>query len=164
VLAIAAVSAAWLLSVRGACAESAEPISKTVIGPTNPDLVEGSVALQSGEYERGVELTLAGLARPTNPRDRSAGLANLCAGYVALRQYDLALVRCSQALAIDPDNWRALNNRAGAWLGLGERAAALTDLRRGLAINPDASTLQRSLEIVLREQQRHEFRERAVDS
>jgi len=162
VLAIAAVSAAWLLSLRSACAEPGEPVSKTVIGQTNPELADGAVALRFGDYERGVELTLAGLARPTQPRDRSAGLANLCAGYVGLRQFDLALVRCSQALEIDSNNWRALNNRAAAWLGLGNRAAALADLRKGLSINPDAIMLQRSLEIVLREQPRRELRERRV--
>lgn len=123
--------------------------SRTVLGNTNIELSDGAHALQAGDYERGVELTLAGLDQPALERDRVAGLSNLCAGYVGLRKFELALVRCSQALELDPQNWRALNNRAAAWLGLGQPDAALQDLRRALAINPDATVLQRSLEIAL---------------
>jgi tetratricopeptide (TPR) repeat protein len=128
-------------------ADSSEPLSKTVIGATNASLADGALALQAGDYARGVELTRDGLTRATATRDRIAGLANLCAGYVGLRQFELALVHCSRSLEIDPDNWRALNNRAAAWLGLGQVEAALEDLRRGLEINPDAAILKRSFEI-----------------
>jgi tetratricopeptide (TPR) repeat protein len=132
-------------------AHAAEPVpmARTVLGEPNPALAEGSQALQAGDYERGVELTLAGLEIAASVRERTAGHANACAGYVAMHQYDLALVHCSRSLELDPDNWRALNNRAAAWLGKGAVRRAIEDIRRGLEINPDARVLHRSLEIAL---------------
>jgi tetratricopeptide (TPR) repeat protein len=136
------------------CAEPDEPYSKTVIGAANPSLADGALALQAGDYARGVELTSQGLATATSARDRAAGLANLCAGFVGLRQFEVALVHCSRSLEIAPDNWRALNNRAAAWLGLGRPDAALEDLRRGLELNPDATLLKRSFDIAREAQAR----------
>lgn len=154
-LAVLVVSAAAT-----ARAETPEPLNRTVLGNSNPALSDGARALQAGDYERGVELTLAGLGQPALERDRVAGLSNLCAGYVGLRKFELALVRCSQSLDLDPENWRALNNRAAAWLGLGRPDAALADLHRALAINPDATVLQRTLEIALSSQKRRPAGER----
>jgi tetratricopeptide (TPR) repeat protein len=129
--------------------EPQDVASVTVIGGRPAELMAGAHALMAGDYAQGIELTLAGLARARAPRDRIDALANLCAGHVGLRQFDLALVRCSQSLEIDPHNWRALNNRALAWLGKGLVEPALADLSRGLAINPGARALRRSYEIAL---------------
>ena len=148
---LAAVAFAAAAAIR---AETDEPLSKTVIGAANQSLADGALALQAGDYARGVELTLAGLRGTTTTRDRVAGLANLCAGFVGLRQFEVAIVHCSRSLEIDPDNWRALNNRAAAWLGLGHADIALEDLRRGLKANPDATILRQSLEIAREAQAR----------
>jgi tetratricopeptide (TPR) repeat protein len=108
-----------------AAAYAASPESTTVIG-VNEDLADGARALQMGDFEEGIRLTIAGLKVETSPRDRASGLSNLCAGYTAAKQYAEAIDSCSQSLRIDAENWQAYNNRALAYLGNGSQAAAAT--------------------------------------
>lgn len=123
-----------------AAAYAASPESTTVIG-VNEDLADGATALQMGDFEEGIRLTIAGLKVETSPRDRASGLSNLCAGYTAAKQYAEAIDSCSQSLRIDAENWQAYNNRALAYLGQGEIEAAKRDLAEGLRLNPDSSKL-----------------------
>src|SRR4249920_1567921 len=109
--------------------------SMTVIG-ANELLSAGAEELQRGNFQQGVELTLAGLERPNSPQDRAAGLANLCAGYVGLRQYELALAKCSESIDLNAANWRTWNNRAAAYMGKGMFEAALSDVQTGLDLSP----------------------------
>jgi tetratricopeptide (TPR) repeat protein len=120
--------------------------SSTVIGP-NAMLSDGANALLAGEWERGVQLTQMGLATATSREDRAAGLANLCAGFTALKQYKRALEYCDQSLAILDGNWRTWQNRAAANIGLGKIEDSMRDIQRGLQINPDADALQKTLAI-----------------
>jgi tetratricopeptide (TPR) repeat protein len=120
--------------------------SNTVIG-ANAMLSEGSTALLSGDWQRGLELTRMGLSQALSPEDRAAGLANMCAGHAALRQFDKGLEYCNQSLAISEDNWRAWQNRAACNLGLGRIEESLRDLQRGLALNPHSDALQKTLAI-----------------
>lgn len=119
----------------------AEDSASTVIG-VNPRLSEGAYALEFGNYDEGVRLTLEGLRESVRPSDRVGALSNLCAGYVGLQDYQAALRYCNRALRIDEKNWHAYNNRSLAYLGLGDTAAAQRDLESGLEINPQARTLK----------------------
>src|SRR3990172_3730689 len=92
-----------------------------------PDLVAGAAALQLGRFEQGIELTRAGLDRVVTPLERASALNNLCAGYTALRQYDVAIVHCSASLDLHPGGWQAYNNRALAYLGSGMAQLARRD-------------------------------------
>lgn len=140
--------------------ESASSI--TVIGP-NQMLADGAEALRRGDYQEGVALTLEGLNRPTAPIDAAAGLANLCAGYVGLGQYELALAKCNQSLELNPTNWRTWNNRAAAYIGKGMLEAALNDVQAGLKLFPDSGTLKKTRHLVLeRKRLREEERRKAV--
>lgn len=121
--------------------EAAEP-GPGYIG-TNPDLVEGGRALEQDRFAEGVELTLRGLKIELGSQDRAAALSNLCAGYSGLGKYDLAIVNCSASIAIDPDNWRAYNNRAVAYLYKGQLHLASRDVRAGLALAPESATLKK---------------------
>ncbi len=76
-----------------------EPQSNTVLG-ANLFLSDGAAALMSGDWERGIQLTQMGLNTVLSTPDRAAGLANLCAGYVALKKYERALENCDQSLAL----------------------------------------------------------------
>lgn len=120
--------------------------SRSVIGPDNPYLSDGSDALRAGDYEEGVRLTLIGLKRETLGRHKADALSNLCAGYIGLNQIDTALDYCDQAIAADPDHWRAYNNRAAALLRKGDEGAARAAIFRGLAAAPQSWTLNRALE------------------
>jgi tetratricopeptide (TPR) repeat protein len=120
--------------------------SRTVLGH-NALLAEGSLALLNGQWEKGIDLTLMGLKDPLSNEDRAAGYANLCAGYIALKQFERALGSCDRSLAIVDNNWRAWQNRAAANLSLGRIDESMRDIERGLAINPDAPALQQTLAI-----------------
>ncbi len=122
-------------------ASHADNGASTIVG-VNPRLSEGAYALEFGNYNEGVRLTLEGLRASVRPSDRVGALSNLCAGYVGLQDYEAALRYCNRALRMDEKNWHAYNNRSLAYLGLGDTAAAQRDLERGLEINPGARTLK----------------------
>jgi tetratricopeptide (TPR) repeat protein len=126
--------------------ESEDTMSSTVIG-ANPHLSDGAAAMTSGDWQRGIELTQLGIMATVSKDDRAAALANLCAGYAALKQFQKALDFCNQSLAILDDNWRTWQNRAACHLGLGKIEESLQDVQRGLQLNPDSDALQKTLAI-----------------
>lgn len=123
-----------------------QPASNTVIGPENAFLADGSMALRAGDYEEGVRLTLRGLDLDPFGRHKAEALSNLCAGYIGLNKIDVALDYCDQAIAEDPDHWRAYNNRAAALLRKGDESGAREAIFRGLVIAPQSRTLNRALD------------------
>jgi tetratricopeptide (TPR) repeat protein len=147
------LSAALILSELAAALPpiaSAEPQtagSNTVIGP-NVMLADGADALMRGEWQRGIQLTQMGLTFAISQQDRASALANLCAGFAALKKYQRALEHCDQSIALVDDNWRTWQNRAAAHLGLGKIEESLRDIQRGLQLNPDSDSLQKTLAIV----------------
>lgn len=124
------------------------PQSVTVLGAPNQQLATGSAALEAGRYEEGIRLSLAGLEDVASPRDQAAGHANVCAGYAALKRWSDALPHCNRSLDLDRGNWRAFNNRAAVYVGLGMFDLALSDVRAGLDLAPDSRTLRKSLDVV----------------
>lgn len=140
---IAAAFATVLLLVPPALSQKAdEDQVKTVLGPRNPHLVDGANELLAGNAEEGIRLTRLGLDVAVGQRERQAGLGNLCAGYVMLKQYDDALGYCDQALAEYDRNWRALCNRALIYIKKGRFDEAARDLDRGQEIAPNARALK----------------------
>jgi tetratricopeptide (TPR) repeat protein len=75
-------------------------------------------------------------AAEVNPQDDTA-LSNLCYVYGLKKEYRRAMNLCNAALAIDSENGYALNNRALAYLGMGNDGLALDDLNRSLEALPD---------------------------
>jgi len=141
------LSAALLTALPSfACAETPAATANTVIGP-NVMLSDGAEALLHGEWQRGIQLTQMGMTFAISQQDRASALANLCAGFAALKQYQRALEHCDQSIALVEDNWRTWQNRAAAHLGLGKVEESLQDIQRGLQLNPDSDSLQKSLAI-----------------
>ena len=132
----------------GTWALDPSPQSVTVLGTTNPLLASGSDALEAGRYQEGIRLSLAGLEDVASTRDQAAGHANVCAGYAALKRWDEALPHCNRSLDLDRGNWRAFNNRAAVYVGLGKLDLALTDVTSGLALSPGSQTLRKTLDVV----------------
>lgn len=122
--------------------------SMTVLGPGNAQLAGGAAALEQGNVDEGIRLTLEGLRAPTDSREKAAGHSNLCAGYALKKRWDEALKHCNAALAIDNANWRTFNNRAAVMVGKGDYDLAIADIRTGLEIAPNSSTLLSSLRII----------------
>ena len=121
--------------------------SKTVIGPENVFLADGARAIQTGDYALGVDLTLKGLKLNPRAKQRVAALSNVCAGYIGLKLYHDAKSYCDAAIEINPNFWRAYNNRAVLLLRTGNTLAAIEVLKQGLEIRPGSPTLIRALEI-----------------
>lgn len=142
-----------------ALAETPSASSNTVIGP-NVMLSDGAEALMRGEWKRGIQLTQMGLTFAISHEDRASALANLCAGFAGLKQYQRALEHCDKSLAIVDDNWRTWQNRAAANLGLGKIEDSLRDIQRGLQINPDSDSLQKTLAIARDHEKRQQERMR----
>ena len=129
-----------------ASAQSSDANSNTVIGP-NVMLADGAEALMRGDWDRGIQLTQMGMTFAISQQDRASALANLCAGYVAIKKYQLALEQCDKSIALVNDNWRTWQNRAAAHLGLGRIDESMSDIQRGLQLNPDSDALQKTLAI-----------------
>ncbi len=117
---------------------SAQEDSRVVIGPTNPDLHEGAEAIKTGNAQRGVELTMSGLAMATSSRERVIGYNNLCAAYSVLARYDEAVQACNDALRINAYHWRSYSNRAVALIKLERYDEAMQDIRRAMELSPGA--------------------------
>ncbi len=136
---------ASLLATSGmapAAAEESDIQAKTVIGPRNPNLVEGAHELLAGRIEEGIRLTRLGLDAALGRRERQAALANLCAGYLMIEQYPTALEYCDRALEENDRNWRALSNRALVYVMTERYDEAEVDLVRGEALAPHATSLK----------------------
>jgi tetratricopeptide (TPR) repeat protein len=116
--------------------------SKTVIGPSNPDLYQGANALLAGDAEEGVRLTLLGLQHEPSTRNRQTAMSNLCAGYIMLEQLDTALSYCDQVIESNDRHWRAHSNRALAYVMLGRYAEAEQDLQKAEALTLNARTVK----------------------
>lgn len=132
-------NAVMLLLIVAAAAASE---TKTVIGPSNPALADGSQALLAGDAEEGVRLTHLGLSAASNSRERLAGLSNLCAGYAMLGQYEKGLTYCNEALEINARHWRTLNNRALIYVKLKRYDEAGADIAIAEEQAPNSRTLK----------------------
>ena len=96
-----------------------------------------------GDADEGVRLTLEGVNRAMNDRERLTAYSNLCAGYIMLEQLEDALFYCDMAIELNDRHWRSYNNRALVYLRMKRYRDAARDIERGQAINPDSSTLKK---------------------
>jgi tetratricopeptide (TPR) repeat protein len=138
--------AAWRLCSSGEVQTDAT--SGIVLAAGNSQLAEGALALEQGRVPDGIRLTLAGLKEATDPFETAAAHSNLCGGFVLLQELAQALEHCNTAIALDPTNWHSFNNRAAVYAARGQYALALADLRSGLQLAPQSSTLLKSLSVV----------------
>jgi tetratricopeptide (TPR) repeat protein len=132
----------------GTQAAEPETTSGTVLSGGNSLLAEGSIALQGGRIAEGIRLTQEGLRDAADQREAASGHSNLCAGYALLRDWAHALEQCNIAIELDRTNWQSFNNRAAVYAGLGQYDLALADVHSGLELDPQSSTLHKSLAVV----------------
>jgi tetratricopeptide (TPR) repeat protein len=142
-LALCAVSATVFSQVRHRASSPEQPASRAALGIRNEFLRAGSEALLAEQYDEGIRLTKLGLELATAPRDRAAALSNLCAGYAAKAEPDVAIEYCTESLATNDENWRAYSNRAYAYYLKRMFDEADRDLDRALSINPQARQMPR---------------------
>jgi tetratricopeptide (TPR) repeat protein len=124
----------------GAPAQDVDESQQRLSVGTNEYLAAGADAIRAAQYDDGIRLTLRGLElEPQGTRNRAAGLANLCAAYVAKTQPDAALPYCSRALELDAGNWRVYSNRSRAYFIKGMLREAAADNDAAAAIAPNAA-------------------------
>ncbi len=138
--------------------DAAVPTNRTVFGERNPELADGARALLAGDARRGIDLTLAGLENAFGDRELKAAHSNLCAGYLMLKQAETALEHCDIVIALDPDFWRAYNNRALVYLELERYAESEADIAKGQQLRPNSEKLKTVKGMLLDET--HPVRER----
>ncbi len=130
---------------------AADEDNRTIIGPRNPPLAEGAEALNAGDAEEGVRLSLRGLEMAQGNRERKSAHSNLCAGYLLMDKPLTALGHCDAAIAIDPDFWRAYNNRALVYLRLDRFEESEADIAKGQALRPSSVKLKETRGLLLDE-------------
>lgn len=129
------------LAMAGVVADE-DVVAKTVIGPSNIALHEGATALRAGEAERGIELTQRGLKFAANRREEIIAHANLCAGFLLVKQLDSALEHCNWVIEHNPNHWRTYNNRAIVYLRLERYEESEADIRKGQQLRPHSEKLK----------------------
>jgi tetratricopeptide (TPR) repeat protein len=102
-------------------------------------------ALRHGDAERATALFEKGLKQKLPRRLRVAGLNNLCIAYRLQGDLEAAKESCSQAIELNPNYWRAYNNRANAYYDQQNYLAALTDYEAALEINPKSSLVRQNI-------------------
>ena len=131
-----------LLLTATATGADEDATSKTVIGPRNIQLHDGANAMLAGDFEEGVRLTRLGLRSANGAREQKIAHSNLCAGYMALKQLQTALVHCNWVLERDDRHWRTYNNRALVYMAMGRMDESEADIRRGQELNPRSEKLK----------------------
>ena len=106
-------------------------------------LSAGADAIRQGNYDEGIRLTTIGLQRQSRTlRDRAAGLANLCAAYVAKGEPDEAIPYCDESIELYDGNWRAFSNLSHAYLLKGMLEEAARDNAIAAGMRPNAAHVQ----------------------
>jgi tetratricopeptide (TPR) repeat protein len=95
--------------------------------------------------EEAVSLLIQAKALEPANGDISAELGRL---WLKTRRYDFALQEFGRALALQPNNANALNNRGAALLGLKQEKAARHDFERALQIDPCVLAARKNLEMI----------------
>ena len=100
------------------------------------------VHAERGDVARTQEVYQRLLARNPDPATRSAALNHLGLAHERARHPEQALDYYSQSVQADPRSFRALRNRAVAWLHFGKFGEAERDLKAAIALAPDDGELR----------------------
>ena len=113
---------------------------ESVLWLTQPhEITAIRLLLQEGEKERAVERARDYVASLENVRGAQAkqrryyALSALCGALTSTGELNEAIDTCSQAIALYPTHWQALNNRGTAYYVSGQMDLALTDYRQALS-------------------------------
>lgn len=125
--------------------------SQVVLGnPGITALNNGAKAIDRNDIAKGLELTRQALdSEHLMAYQIAKAHNNLCVGYYKLKLYEEALKHCEEALSISQINWIFFNNRANAFLALGDKEQALSDYRRALDLNPGSKKLKENIRMAL---------------
>lgn len=123
--------------------------TKTVWTESLTKAAKAAYLIQRGDWLEGIELTHEALALKLPLRDRAAALTNLCLAEVELRRAHDAIKNCTSAAELKENLWQAYNNRANAYLLLGDYDAAISDYQRALELRPEHTVVERNLTLAI---------------
>lgn len=110
--------------------------------------IDAERALRDDKPEKSIELGEKALkSMDLSPNYSAYVLNNLCIAYAQMTRFEMAIDTCNKALRFDSDDWRFLNNRANAFLGMGDPDAAITDYEAALEDRPDNQILKDNLTV-----------------
>ena len=119
--------------------EGARAYPEAVLWLTQPhEITAIRLLLQEGKKERAVKKARGYVASLENVRGAEAkqrryyAFSALCAALTSTGELNEAIDTCSQAIALYPTRWQALNNRGTAYYVSGQFDLALTDYRKAL--------------------------------
>ena len=130
----------------------AEAIYRQILqaAPNNPDALHllGLIAHQAGKFETAVDLISRAIGiKPSGPMYYNLGVSLQAQG-----KMDAAISNYRQALALKPDDAKALSNLGAALQIQGQLDAAAESFRRALSIKPDDAGVHNNLGVVLHAQ------------
>jgi len=130
----------------------AEAIYRRILqaAPNNPDALHllGLIAHQTGKFETAVDLISRAIGiKPSGPMYYNLGVSLQAQG-----KLDAAISSYRQALALKPDDAKALSNLGAALQIQGQLDAAAESFRRALAIRPNDAGAHNNLGVVLQGQ------------
>ena len=100
-----------------------------------------ATAFQKGKYAKSINFSNHALKQGLKKSRKAAAYNNLCAAFGAQAEYDQALEACNEALSHNPENWRALSNRAVVYSIIGDQDAARVDINNAILLAADAPEL-----------------------
>jgi tetratricopeptide (TPR) repeat protein len=110
--------------------------------------IDAEHALKADQPERSIALGEKALKSMELPPSFNAYVHNnMCVAYAQITRFEMALESCDKALKFDSDDWRFLNNRGNALLGMGRADEAIDDYSAALHDRPDNHILHDNLEI-----------------
>ncbi len=110
--------------------------------------IEAEHALNSDRPEKSIEFGEKAIkSMDLPPIYTSYVWNNMCVAYAQITRFEMAIDSCDKALKYDDDDWRFLNNRGNALLGMGLADEAIESYSKGLQANPNSGALQQNLEV-----------------
>ena len=136
------------MAALGALALAAPALADMTFSPGVGLAIDAEHALNSDKPEKSIQLGERAIKSMDLPPTYSAYVwNNMCVAYAQITRFEMAIDSCDKALKFDKDDWRFLNNRGNALLGMGLADEAIKTYSEGLKVNPDSGILQKNLEV-----------------
>jgi tetratricopeptide (TPR) repeat protein len=136
------------ITALGMLALAAPALADMTFSPGVGLAIDAEHALKSDKPEKSIQLGEKAIKSMDLPPTFSAYVwNNMCVAYAEITRFEMAIYSCDKALKFDEDDWRFLNNRGNALLGMGLADEAIEAYTKGLKDHPDNGVLQQNLEI-----------------
>ena len=103
---------------------------------SSEEIREGASLIDSGQIEKGIEVTRDAMKTDLSISDIAAGYNNLCTADIARAQYDSAMEKCQRALRIKKNMPEPLNNIGNIHFFMGDYQTAVDFYKRALRSRP----------------------------